>query len=340
MTARGAARVSAGRDVGTVAHPRWPLTWVAWRLERTSLLVLAALAAAFAGWLVIRGLEIRSTVGAIRSCRRPIIAYCNGLENGAGSPSATGGPILLNLLPLAVGMFVGAPLFARDFEAGTHRFALTQGTGRARWAASRLALTAAFCVPLAGLLGLLSWWWLAPYRNPGFFGGGPWAGGRYLTTVTPVLLTGWTLVALVLGAAAGILMRRTVRAIAATGIATAVLMALVVVQLRPLLLSINPVRVRNSSPPGTYTVTTYFTGPNGHVLSNAALSQLVAHIPAKVAAANTELAWYATRHVYFWLAYQPVSRYWLFQLGELGGLLVVGALLILVTLRTARRARG
>jgi hypothetical protein len=153
-----------------------------------------------------------------------------------------------------------------------------------------------------------------------------------------VLLTGWTLLGLAVGAAFSILLRRTVRAIAATGTLMAVLMVLAVLQLRPLLLSIDPLRVRNSSALGTYTVTTYFTGPNGHILSNAALNQLVARIPAKVAAANTELTWYAARHVYFWLAFQPASRYWLFQFAELGVLLVVSALLVVLTLRIARRA--
>jgi hypothetical protein len=48
------------------------------------------------------------------------------VQGRIGSPTATAGPILLNLLPLVVGMFVGAPMFARDFEAGNQRFALTQ----------------------------------------------------------------------------------------------------------------------------------------------------------------------------------------------------------------------
>jgi hypothetical protein len=324
----------------TTARSPWPMLWVAWRLERTTLLILGGLAAVFAAWLVIRGLQIHSIGVTTRSCSRPYTTACYRLQSRLGSPTVTAGPVLLNLLPLVVGMFVGAPLFARDFEAGSQRFALTQGTGRVRWVASRLALTAAICLPLATLLGLLAWWWLAPYRGPAFFGGGPWVAPRKLTTVTPVLLTGWTLLGLAAGAAFSMLLRRTVRAIAATGTLLAILMVLVVLQLRPLLLSIDPVRVRTSSPLGSYTVTTYFTGPNGHVLSDAALNQWVARLPEKVAAANTELAWYAKQHVYFWLAYQPASRYWLFQFAELGVLLVVSAVLVTLTLMIARRRAG
>lgn len=332
MTANGAAE----RHHSTDARSRWPIVWVAWRLERTTLLILGGLAAVFGAWLVLRGLQLHSIVGAARSCRRPYTRPCYAVQGRIGSPTATAGPILLNLLPLVVGMFIGAPMFARDFEAGSQRFALTQGTGRTRWVASRLALTAAVCLPLASVLGLLAWWWLAPYRGPAFWGGGPWAGGRELATATPVLLTGWTLLGLAVGVTFGMLLRRTVRAMAASGALLAVLTVLAILHLRPLLLSINPLRVRNSSPLGTYTVTTYFTGPNGHVLSNAALNQWVARIPAKVAAANGELTWYAARHVYFWLAYQPASRYWLFQFAELGVLLVVSALLVVLTVRIAR----
>jgi hypothetical protein len=338
MTAGRAAEMSGGRQFAAAARAPWPTLWVAWRLERATLLILGGLTSVFAAWLVIRGLQLHSIVGAARSCRRPYTPACYAVQARIGSPTATAGPILANLLPLVVGMFVGAPMFARDFEEGSQRFALTQGTGRIRWVASRLALTAAICLPLASLVGLLGWWLLAPYRGPAFYGGGPWAGGRELMTVTPVLLTGWTLLGLAIGVTLGMLLRRTVRAIAATGTLLAVLMVFAVLQLRPLLLSIDPVRVRNTSPLGTYTVTTYFTGPDGHILSTAALNQLVAHIPPKVAAANSELTWYAARHVYFWLAYQPASRYWLFQFAELGVLVLVSALLVALTLRVARRA--
>jgi hypothetical protein len=72
-----------------------------------------------------------------------------------------------------------------------------------------------------------------------------------------VLLTGWTLLGLAVGVTFGMLLRRIVRTIAATGALMAVLVVVSVLQLRPLVLSIDPLRVRNSSPLGTYAVTTY-----------------------------------------------------------------------------------
>lgn len=46
----------------------------------------------------------------------------------------------LFLLPVLVGIFVGAPLLARDLENGTHRLLWTQGTRRSRWLAGKLGL--------------------------------------------------------------------------------------------------------------------------------------------------------------------------------------------------------
>ena len=48
----------------------------------------------------------------------------------------------LILLPALVGMFVGAPLLARELEHGTHRLAWTQSVTRRRWLLSKTLLLA------------------------------------------------------------------------------------------------------------------------------------------------------------------------------------------------------
>jgi hypothetical protein len=48
----------------------------------------------------------------------------------------------LAVLPALAGLFVGAPLLARELEQGTHRFAWTQGVTRRRWLLSKTALLA------------------------------------------------------------------------------------------------------------------------------------------------------------------------------------------------------
>ena len=55
----------------------------------------------------------------------------------------------LAVLPALAGVFVGAPLLARELEHDTHRFAWTQGVTRRRWLLSKTALLAAGTVVIA-----------------------------------------------------------------------------------------------------------------------------------------------------------------------------------------------
>jgi hypothetical protein len=338
---------------------RLRLAWVAWRLQRGTLLALGVLSCAVAAWLVISGLHARSVFGALARahCNGPGPAprACYGLPTGSATTIL--GPVLLNGLPVLIGMFVGAPLFARDFESGTQRFAFTQGTSRSRWVVSRLALMAAACMPVAAALGLLSSWWLTPFRGAN----SPWWPGSYLTTVTPVLLAGWTLLGLMAGAALSMLVRRTVRAIAATGAVLGVLAYQAAVSLRGALLSIDPLVTRTDpgvfsvcgtsctqsvAPPGQtyggfaqggYTVSGWFTGSDGRRLSDAAVNRIVARMPQKIAVSDRAPGWFASHHLSYWLAYQPASRYWLFQWAEFAMLAAVAALLGAGTVALARR---
>jgi hypothetical protein len=58
-----------------------------------------------------------------------------------------------DLLPALIGIFVGAPVLAREFESGTNRFALTRGVGPVRWAAAKLLLLGAVAAAAGCALG-------------------------------------------------------------------------------------------------------------------------------------------------------------------------------------------
>jgi hypothetical protein len=60
----------------------------------------------------------------------------------------------VDLAPLLLGMFVGAPLFARELAAGTHRLVLTQGVTHRRWMAANLGLVLAVALGAAVIVGL------------------------------------------------------------------------------------------------------------------------------------------------------------------------------------------
>ena len=55
------------------------------------------------------------------------------------------------VLPALIGLFWGAPLIARELEAGTHRLVWNQSITRTRWLAVKLGLTGLAAMVAAGL---------------------------------------------------------------------------------------------------------------------------------------------------------------------------------------------
>ena len=117
----------------------------------------------------------------------------------------------LVVVPALIGAFWGAPLIAREFENGTHRLAWTQSVTRDRWLAAKLAVGGVASVAVAGLLSLLVTWWSAPIdgAHTNRFGSGTF-GER---NITPI---GYAAFGFALGVVLGLLIRRTLPAMAAT----------------------------------------------------------------------------------------------------------------------------
>ncbi|MBI0296634.1 translation initiation factor IF-2 [Streptomyces sp. PRKS01-29] len=120
---------------------------------------------------------------------------------------------LLIALPALVGVFIGAPLFARELEMGTHRLVWAQSVGRTRWLVAKLMLPlVAVTAATAFLAGLYTWWWRVARVQ---FQDIAWG------TAVPFDATGPAAVAVaplsfLLGAAAGLLLRRTLPAMVVT----------------------------------------------------------------------------------------------------------------------------
>ncbi|MFC9916195.1 ABC transporter permease [Streptomyces sp. NPDC127197] len=111
----------------------------------------------------------------------------------------------LGYAPLLIGVFVGAPLLAGDLETGTAKLVTAQSVSRARWIAAKLGLTALVVVAVTGVLSAVFGWWWAPVK--GRSAGLTWSGIFFSTTgIVPVALA---LLACGMGAAAGMLLRRT-----------------------------------------------------------------------------------------------------------------------------------
>ena len=141
-------------------------------------------------------------------------------------------PFIVLFAPALVGLFFGAPLIARELETGTFRLAWTQSVTRKRWLAVKLGLVGLAAMAIGGLLTWMVDWWASPLdavnqnrfgvANFGFHG------------VAPI---GYAAFAFALGATAGVLLRRTVPAMAVTLVGFAAARLAVTYWVRPNLAS-------------------------------------------------------------------------------------------------------
>jgi hypothetical protein len=117
---------------------------------------------------------------------------------------------LLRVSPAILGVFWGAPLVAREFEAGTYRLAWTQSVSRSRWVLTKLAIGALATVIVAGAFTLTVTWW---FRGLDHAGGSNQFDVFDARDIAPI---GYALFAFMLGAFVGAVARRTLPAMAVT----------------------------------------------------------------------------------------------------------------------------
>ncbi|TDC90780.1 ABC transporter permease [Actinomadura sp. 7K507] len=117
-------------------------------------------------------------------------------------------------LPGLIGVFWGAPLVARELEAGTHRLAWNQSVTRTRWLAVKLGLVGLASMTAAGIAVFAVDWWSDPIAE---------AAITRSSRMTPLLFdahgivpVGYAAFAFALGVTVGVLVRRTLPAMAIT----------------------------------------------------------------------------------------------------------------------------
>jgi hypothetical protein len=116
---------------------------------------------------------------------------------------------LIILIPALLGIFWGAPLIARELEAGTHRLAWTQSVTRSRWLVAKLGVAGMCTLLVAGVLSIMVTWWFSPIdrANMNVFS------SFDQRDIVPV---GYAAFAFALGVTSGTLIRRTLPAMGAT----------------------------------------------------------------------------------------------------------------------------
>ena len=112
-------------------------------------------------------------------------------------------------------------MVARELEAGTHRLVWNQSITRTRWLVSKLGIAAIGAV-VAGSIGLAMTWWAGPLDDAvlqGYTDNSPFSVPRLWPDVfgsRGVVPIGMAVLALAVGVTAGLVVRRTVAAMALT----------------------------------------------------------------------------------------------------------------------------
>jgi hypothetical protein len=186
------------------------MTWLTWRQLRASAAAVYAAVLAAAIVLAVTGPRVADKASLPGS----LFDHLTRVERDL----FYGGVVVLALAPAVIGAFWGAPLVARELEAGTHRLVWNQSVTRNRWLATKLGISAAVAAIAMGALTLAITWWSDPVD-----GALSATHGSLPSRLTPVAFAmrglvpvGYVVFALVLGATFGLLLRRSVPAMAAT----------------------------------------------------------------------------------------------------------------------------
>jgi len=206
------------------------MIWVTWRLQRAQLITMLGLLIAGAGVIALlrsNMLEDLASTG-LASCVTRTLDECSpaGAAKAFAESWSTSFDVARAViigLPALVGVFVGAPLFARELEQGTHVLAFTQSVSRTRWMFGKLLVALVPALVVLIVLQSLVSWWLSAAGILGPFMNGPFTAFNFgIEHVSPV---GYALFAFALGTFLGVATRRTLVAM------TAGLAAFVVVRL-------------------------------------------------------------------------------------------------------------
>jgi hypothetical protein len=327
-----------GQTTAAEPVPWRGMVWITWRQQRATLIAVPAVLAAVAVFLVIFGLKVHHDYAGLLGCSlnqgRQTSACAKAFShfNNTDWPLGNTCSILMALAPVLIGAFAGAPLLARELENGTYRFAWTQGLIRERQAIAKLALLGAALVVVSFAFGDLFSWFFQPFL---------WTEQMNRLTsegvfdTSGIVFPAFTLVAFAVGAFLGMLFRRVIPALAATlGVYLGIRLGAWAVRGQfPLSTVTNNAKLIGSfgtlSHPGfPWVLSSWVTGPGGHLASAAMQSQVQ----------NAPGVGMSIPHGYTeWFRWIPPDRYWPMQFLQAGWLLVLAVALMWGTVRLVRR---
>ncbi len=324
------------------------MTWLTWRQYRAQFAVGTAIMAALCLLLLLTGLQLVSQYHAVITGCAPVAGH--GQNNGtcsnggglfAGGPTVGFVSLILLATPVLAGLFLGAPMAAAEFEAGTTQFAWTQGITRARWLTVKAGWLLLAAAAWGAGIAALTTWWASPTNAEH---GSEFYPGRF--DVLYLVPVAYAVFAMALGICAGALIRRTVPAMAVTLGGFIAARVAVTLWLRPHYLSpVTAVRdlTAQIKLTGSYwLVSQGARNPAGLLMAGpqdqaAAFGVPVSSLPracaglASPTGGVTSSCRAALTGFRSFVTYQPASRFWPFQGIETGVFMALAAILLAVT---------
>jgi ABC-type transport system involved in multi-copper enzyme maturation permease subunit len=330
------------------------MIWLSWRQLRAQVVAVCLVVLAVALLLVATGPRL----ARLASSTSTVYDLLTSRDLG----QFYGGLAVVAVAPALLGAFWGAPLVARELETGTYRLVWNQSVTRTRWLSVKLGSAVLATAVAVGALSAAVTWWSAPLD-----GTTSATHGALPARLTPVAFAmrglvpvSYAVFALVLGTALGLLLRRTVPAMALTLLLYVLVQVAVPVWVRPHLLAPEDTTITVatstldgvSSAPGDAvpTLTVHTAGHGDWVLTNETVdaSGRPSTLPSWFAACTpppptgtqgTQTAAVAGSGLDDCLArldeegyrqhvvYHPASRFWPLQWAESGCYLAVAGLL-------------
>jgi hypothetical protein len=313
------------------------MIWLTWRQSRTQTLIALAVLAALAIYLLIIGNGIHNfydsrIVGCKtdNSCQTATELF----RDKYGDPVTLIGALLLGI-PGLIGIFWSAPLITRELETGTNKLVWNQSVTRTRWLGVKLLFLALISLAITGVLTLLLGWAVGPFDKL--------IGSRFSAMTfdsRDIVPIGYAVFAFVLGTTVGLLVRRTLPAMAVTLAVFAAVQIVMPLAIRPHLMSPITTNVAftaevaqgsinglgsNAGPGGGDDAPMGVFGYNkpGAWILSSPMSKLIRADgraftqhdmkPCMTGDFNDDLACLAKQNLHFSVTYQPGSRYWPFQ---------------------------
>ena len=209
------------------------MTWLAWRQHRLEMAAALAIVVALAAYLVPTGLSYFALFedSGLKACLDSGATECTDLRwsfiNRYGSANNVVG--WFNFVPAVVGLLMAVPI-VNEFERRTYRLAWTQSVTRTRWISARVGAAMLGVAVFAAAFTLLLTWWHQPFDRALPLHGKDFGPGFNFTGLMPFAYTLW---ALSLGLAAGVLSRRIIATVPATRVGVMVTRLPVEMLLRP-----------------------------------------------------------------------------------------------------------